>query len=73
MNKKIMNISFVVGFLLIILALIYWLIPGKSLPTFIPGYGRDLTVTHPKRAIASLILGLGALAFGWYQRRKKTA
>jgi hypothetical protein len=71
MNKTIAKISFIIGLLLVILALMYWLIPGRSLPAFIPGYGANLTVTHFKRGVASFILGLCAFAFGWYKLRKK--
>lgn len=71
MKRTLSNVVFAVGVLLIILAFMYWLIPGKSLPHFIPGYGKNLTVTHFKRGVAAFVLGLCAFGIGWYKLRKK--
>ena len=72
MKKSFAKIASIIGALFVILALIYWLVPGKSLPHFIPGYGKSLDVTHPKRAIASLVVAIIFFIVAWFKRGKKS-
>jgi hypothetical protein len=73
MKKSFSQIALIVGILFIALALIYWLVPGKSLPHFFPGYSKSLATTHYKRAIVAFILGLVSFALAWFNKPKKTS
>ncbi len=71
MNKLVMLLSVLVGVVLVGISILYFVTPANHLPTFIPGYAADLTRHHFTHGIASLFLGLGAFAFGWFASGKK--
>jgi hypothetical protein len=56
----------VVGVALLVVAVIYWAEPAKSLPGFFPGH-ESSSHHHVKHGIAALVVGLAALAFAWFQ------
>ena len=56
----------VVGLLLIAIAIVYWVEPAHSLPSFFPGHEHSST-HHLKHGIAAFLLGLAVLAFAWFQ------
>jgi heme A synthase len=62
-------VAIVVGLIFLALAALYWLTPGGSLPTFLPGYESGSTAVHVKHALGALIVGLAALAFAWFTGR----
>lgn len=71
MNKKIFAVlGIILGILLIVVAVIYFTTPAKNLPSFFPGYDVELSKIHFKHAIGSLLLGLGAFIFSWFQTGK---
>jgi len=70
MNKILIVVSVIVGFLLIGLAILYFVTPASHLPHFIPGYTANLTRHHFTHGIASLFLGLGSFAFAWFSSAK---
>jgi hypothetical protein len=72
-NKSISILAGLVGVVLIIVAIIYWRIPAGSLPHYFPGYFSGSSTIHFKHGLASLILGLGALALAWFRSGKKSA
>jgi hypothetical protein len=57
----------VLGLLLIIVAVIYWVEPAKSLPSFFPGQQSGSNHHHTKHGIAAFLLGLACLVFAWFQ------
>jgi hypothetical protein len=61
----------VVGLILIVIAVVYFVEPAKSLPSFFPGHESGSTHHHAKHGIAALALGLAALAFAWFQTGPK--
>jgi hypothetical protein len=61
----------VVGLILIVIAIVYFVEPAKSLPSFFPGHEAGSTHHHVKHGIAALALGLAALAFAWFQSGPK--
>jgi uncharacterized RDD family membrane protein YckC len=66
----------IVGVALIVVAVIYWAEPAKSLPGFFPGHQSGSGHHHTKHGIASFLVGLAVLAFAWFQsapRKTKTA
>jgi hypothetical protein len=64
----------VVGVALIVVAVIYWAEPAKSLPSFFPGHESGSGHHHTKHGIAAFLVGLACLAFAWFQSapKKKT-
>lgn len=56
----------VIGIALIVVAVVYWVEPAKSLPSFFPGH-ESSSHHHFKHGIAAFVVGLAVLAFGWFQ------
>ncbi len=73
MNKTLVAGAVVVGLFFLALAVYYWLTPASALLPFLPGYVPGVTKIHYTHGLASLILGLGVLAFAWFQSGKKSA
>jgi uncharacterized RDD family membrane protein YckC len=62
----------VAGLVLIVIAVVYFVEPAKSLPGFFPGHQSGSTHHHVKHGIAALALGLAALALAWFQTGPRT-
>ncbi len=62
----------VLGVLLLLVALLYFVDPAKSLPSFFPGHEAGSSRVHVKHGIAALALGAGALVFAWFQSGPKS-
>ena len=74
MNSKLLVlIAVVVGVLFLVVSVIYFIEPAKSLPNFFPGYDLTITKTHFKHGIGSLFLGFGAFIFAWFKSGKKSS
>ena len=52
----------VAGVVLIVIAIVYFAEPAKSLPSFFPGHDATATRHHTKHGIAALLVGLAAFA-----------
>ncbi len=61
----------VVGVALIVVAVVYWAEPARSLPGFFPGHEAGSGHHHAKHGIASFLVGLAVLAFAWFQSAPK--
>ena len=61
------------GLLLVALAVLYWVDPAKSLPSFIPGHEAGSNHHHVKHGIAAFLLGLACLVFAWFQTGENRA
>jgi hypothetical protein len=57
----------VVGIALIVIAIVYWIEPAKSLPSFFPGHQAGSNHHHVKHGIAAFLVGLAALVYAWFQ------
>ena len=67
MNRRLLaSVAIVIGILLIAVAVVYFAVPAKSLPSFFPGHQAGSTHHHTKHGIASLLVGLACLAFAWF-------
>ena len=55
------------GAVLIVIAVVYFAEPAKSLPSFFPGHQGGSTHHHVKHGIAAFLVGLASLAFAWFQ------
>ncbi len=57
----------VLGIALIVVAVVYWVEPARSLPSWFPGHEVGSTHHHVKHGVAALVVGLAVLAFAWFQ------
>jgi hypothetical protein len=55
------------GVVLLAVAVIYFVDPAKSLPSFFPGHQAGSTHHHVKHGIAALVVALGCFVFAWFQ------
>jgi uncharacterized membrane protein HdeD (DUF308 family) len=71
-NKRILvPLAIVVGVLLILLGLVYFVEPAKSLPGFLPGHEAGSAHHHVKHGIAALFVGLACLVYAWFNTGKE--
>ncbi len=61
------------GVLLIVIAVVYFVEPAHSLPSFFPGHEAHATKHHTKHGIAALLVGLAAFAVAWISTGTKKA
>ena len=61
----------VIGVALIVVAVVYWVEPARSLPGFFPGHKSGSAHHHVKHGIAALVVGLAVLAFAWFQSGRR--
>jgi hypothetical protein len=57
----------VLGIILLAVAVIYWVDPAKSLPSFFPGHEAGSSHHHVKHGVAAFVVALGCFAFAWFQ------
>ncbi len=70
-SRLLVILAGLVGIALIVIAIVYWAEPAKSLPSFFPGHEAGSSHHHIKHGIASLLVGLALLAFAWFQSGPK--
>jgi hypothetical protein len=63
----------VVGVALIVVAVVYWVEPAGSLPSFFPGHQSGSGHHHAKHGVAAFVVGLACLAFAWFQSKPEKA
>jgi len=66
-NRWTVIAASIAGVLLIVIALVYFAEPAKSLPGFFPGHEAGSSHHHVKHGIAALLLGIGAFVLAWFQ------
>ena len=74
--SKLVIPAVVLGIVLIVVAVIYFVTPEHSLPSFFPGHASatdpEANHHHGKHGIAALVVALGLFAFAWFQTGPKT-
>jgi hypothetical protein len=63
-------VAYLLGIILIVVAVIYFLVPADTLPGFFPGHEAGVTRVHVKHGIVSGIAGVVLLAVGWLIGRR---
>jgi hypothetical protein len=71
-NRWLTIAAVVVGIALIVIAVVYWAEPARSLPGFFPGHEAGSDHHHVKHGIAAFVVGLACLAFAWFQSGPRT-
>ena len=70
-DRILVAAAIVLGIILIIVAVVYWVEPAGSLPAFFPGHEAGSGHHHAKHGIAAFLLGLACLAFAWFRSGPK--
>jgi hypothetical protein len=55
----------------IIIGIVYFAEPAKSLPGFFPGHQSGSSHHHTKHGIAAVLVGIGCFVFAWFQSGPK--
>ena len=66
-RRNLIAPAVVLGVLLIAVAIVYFVEPAKSLPSFFPGHSSGSGHHHVKHGIAALVVALGCFVFAWFQ------
>jgi hypothetical protein len=72
-DRLLVVLSIVVGILLIIVGIVYWVEPARSLPGFFPGHEAGSAHHHVKHGIAAFLVGVACLVFAWFRTGPKRA
>ncbi len=70
-DRLLVALALIVGTILIIVAIVYWVEPAKSLPGFFPGQQDGSNHHHVKHGIAAFLVGLACFAFAWFRSGPK--
>lgn len=66
-HKNLIIPAVAVGLIFLVLAIIYWVEPAKSLPSFFPGHEAGSGHHHYKHGVAAFAVALGCFVFAWFQ------
>jgi hypothetical protein len=66
-NRALILPAVALGVVLLAVAIIYFVEPAKSLPSFFPGHSAGSTHHHAKHGIAALVVALGCFVLAWFQ------
>jgi hypothetical protein len=58
------------GVILIVVAVVYFVLPADSLPSFLPGHEAGVTRMHTKHGMVSGVAGVVLLAVSWWMGRR---
>ncbi|MCW2970322.1 MAG: hypothetical protein JWO23_1449 [Solirubrobacterales bacterium] len=68
--RKLVLPAVILGVALIVVAVIYFVTPEHSLPSFFPGHSSAKSAEanhhHSKHGIAALVVALACFAFAWF-------
>jgi NADH:ubiquinone oxidoreductase subunit 5 (subunit L)/multisubunit Na+/H+ antiporter MnhA subunit len=69
-RRKLIVPAVILGIALIVVAIIYFVTPEHSLPSFFPGHSSATSAEanhhHTKHGIAALVVALACFAFAWF-------
>ena len=73
--RKLIVPAVILGIVLIVVAVIYFVEPEHSLPSFFPGHSSvgsaEANHHHTKHGIAALVVALALFVFAWFQTGPK--
>ena len=58
-------LAFLLAIICIVAAVVYFVMPAGSLPTFMPGYEAGSAHMHVKHAVIALVAGVILFLIGW--------
>ncbi|HEX3609444.1 MAG TPA: hypothetical protein VHU14_07240 [Solirubrobacterales bacterium] len=59
--------AILVGFVFLVVAIVYFVEPAGSLPSFFPGHEAGSSHHHAKHGIAALVVAAACFVFAWFQ------
>jgi hypothetical protein len=71
-RPKLILPAVLAGLVLLAIAVVYFVEPAGSLPSFFPGHEAGSSHHHAKHGIAALVLALGCFVFAWFQSGPST-
>jgi hypothetical protein len=73
--RKLVIPAVVLGIVMIVVAIVYFVTPEHSLPSFFPGHGSASSAEanhhHTKHGIAALVVAVACFVFAWFQTGPK--
>jgi hypothetical protein len=63
-------IAYLLGILLIVIAVVYFVTPADHLPSFFPGHAAGVARVHMKHGVVAAVAGVVLLAGGWFLGRR---
>ena len=72
-RKYLVPLAVILGIALIVVGIVYFAEPAKSLPSFFPGHEAGSAHHHVKHGIAAVLVGLACFAFAWFNTGPKTS
>jgi hypothetical protein len=72
-DRLLVALASLAGLILIVVAIVYFVEPAKSLPGFFPGHEAGSDHHHVKHGIAAMLVGLACFAFVWFRTGPKRA
>jgi hypothetical protein len=55
------------GIVFVVIAVVYFVEPASSLPSFFPGHEAGSSHHHTKHGIAALVVAAACFVFAWFQ------
>jgi Na+/H+ antiporter NhaD/arsenite permease-like protein len=75
--RKLVVPAVILGIILLVVAVIYFVEPEHSLPSFFPGHASASSAAashhHTKHGIAAVVVALACFVFAWFQTGPKAA
>ncbi|MFL5031878.1 MAG: hypothetical protein ACJ8E1_18570 [Xanthobacteraceae bacterium] len=62
-------IAIILALVFAIIAVVYWVLPAGSLPTFFPGFEAGSSHIHLKHGIAAAVVAIILFALAWFAGR----
>jgi uncharacterized membrane protein HdeD (DUF308 family) len=70
-RKWLVPLAVILGIILIVIGIVYFVESANSLPSFFPGHEAGSTHHHTKHGIAAVLLGVACLVFAWFNTGSK--
>ena len=71
-RNPLVPVAIVLGIILLVVGVIYFVDSASALPSFFPGHKSGSSHHHTKHGIATVVVGVGCLLFAWFQTGPST-
>ena len=70
-NVQMKMLAYLLAIICIIAAVMYFVMPAGSLPTFMPGYQAGSDHIHKTHAVAAVVAAVVLFLIGWFVGRRR--